>query len=106
MQTAYACAILAGPLSCYAACFLKQLLDGRSEIVVHSLVGKLLLNIPLMNRTYQASLWSQMAEEARAVASRLHDDELRLHVRAVASRYEALAKQAEGRTSPGKEEPK
>ena len=58
-----------------------------------------------MAKTYQASLWSQMAEEAREVASRLHDGQLQLCVLTVADRYYALAKRAEARASRGEEEP-
>lgn len=58
-----------------------------------------------MAKTYQALLWSQMANEARAVADRLHDDELRPCVLAVAEHYDALAKRAETLARREEEEP-
>ena len=48
-----------------------------------------------MAMTYQTHLWTQMADQAREVAGRLHDDELQLCVLAVAERYDELAKRAE-----------
>ena len=58
-----------------------------------------------MAKTYQALLWSQMADEARAVADHLHDDELQHCVLAVAERYDALAKRAATLARRGDEEP-
>lgn len=56
---------------------------------------KSLLCIRPVAKTYQALLWTQMADEARAAANHLSDEELRLCVLAVAEQYEALAKRAE-----------
>ena len=48
-----------------------------------------------MPASQQASLWSQMAEEARAIASRMQDPKLRLQMLAIAAGYEALSQRAE-----------
>jgi hypothetical protein len=58
----------------------------------------------LMNKTYQASLWTQIADEARAVADRLRNNELRLRLLAVAERYQTLAKRAEAQSNGRNEE--
>ena len=43
----------------------------------------------------QSTVWRGMAEEARTVAARLHDPELRRQMLIVAASYEALARRTE-----------
>jgi hypothetical protein len=47
-----------------------------------------------MTERYAESLWAQMAIEARNMAARIHDPDLRLQVLLIAARYMVLAKRA------------
>jgi hypothetical protein len=49
----------------------------------------------MITMNYQAWLWHQLAEEARAAAKRIKDMNLRLQVMAIAVRYLVMAKRAE-----------
>ncbi len=50
---------------------------------------------------YRAWLWHQLAEEARAAARQIKDEDLKLQVLLVTVRYLVLAKRAERAAVPG-----
>jgi hypothetical protein len=54
-----------------------------------------------MAKTHQAELWLSMAAQARVVAGRLYDNELRLQMLVVAAGYEALARRVEALAKVG-----
>jgi hypothetical protein len=49
----------------------------------------------MMELTTHTTIWRGMAEEARAVAARQHDPELRRQMLILAAKYEALARMAQ-----------
>lgn len=58
-----------------------------------------------MALTTRSHVWRTMADEARAVASRMHDSGLRQELLKIAAGYDALAGRAEattGEVGPGK----
>ena len=48
-----------------------------------------------MSGNLRANIWRQMAQQAREVAERLTDEELRIQMLLIAARYLLLAKRAE-----------
>jgi hypothetical protein len=59
-----------------------------------------------MAESYSATLWRQIAEEARAVAARMKSEELRRELFQMAQGYDALARLADVRADrhPGGDE--
>jgi hypothetical protein len=57
-----------------------------------------------MAAPYSATLWRQMAEEARAVAARMMSEEMRRELLRMAQGYDALARLADADPHSGADE--